>query len=117
MTKILIIEASRGVRNALREILEHEKYTVEIVATHTEGHRLEQTFRPDVVLVDRLCRHEREETIPFIVISGDNTVQNALESVRAGAWDFIPEPVDIDALLDSIRQAVASGKKEEMIMI
>jgi DNA-binding NtrC family response regulator len=117
MIKILIIETSYRIRNALRERLENEKYEVKTATTHEEGLPLVATFKPDVVLTDTICEHEKAIKMPFIVISRDNSVESALESVRAGAWDFIPKPVDIDALLDSIRQAVALGKKEEMIMI
>jgi DNA-binding NtrC family response regulator len=108
MSKILIIEASRGIRNTLRERLEYEKYTVETADTHEEGHRMEATFRPDVVLTDSLCGHERVVETPFIVISGDNSVKNAVESVRAGAWDFIPKPIDMNHLLESIKKVVGS---------
>jgi DNA-binding NtrC family response regulator len=110
MKKILIIEASRGVRNALRERLEYEKYEVWAVATPDEGLPSEEIFRPDVVLVDRLYEHQKEVNVPFIVLSDDNSLDNALESVRAGAWDFILKPVDMNILLDSIRQAVAAEK-------
>jgi DNA-binding NtrC family response regulator len=109
MPKILIIEASRGIRNTLRERLEYERYEVETVATHEEGHPLEETFRPDLVLTDCLCGHEKVIKMPFIVISDDNSVENAVGSVRAGAWDFIPKPIDMNHLLGSIKQAIGDG--------
>jgi DNA-binding NtrC family response regulator len=115
MTKILIIESSPPVRNALREKLEYEKYEVWAVATPEEGLPSEETFRPDVVLVDRLYDHKKVLNAPFIVLSNDNSLDNALESVRAGAWDFIPKPVDMNVLLDSIRQAAASERVETTI--
>jgi DNA-binding NtrC family response regulator len=113
MPKILIIEASRGIRNTLRERLQYEKYEVETAANHEEGHPLEETFQPDVVLTDRLCGHEKVIKMPFIVISDDNSVENAVGSVRAGAWDFIPKPIDMNHLLESIKQAVGSGDESE----
>jgi DNA-binding NtrC family response regulator len=109
MPKILIIEASRGIRNTLRERLEYENYTVETVATHEEGHQLERTFQPDILLSDRYCEHARDIKVPFIIISDDNSVDNAVGSVRAGAWDFIPKPIDMNHLLGSIKQAIGDG--------
>jgi DNA-binding NtrC family response regulator len=113
MPKILIIEASRGIRNTLRERLEYEKYTVETVATHEEGHSMEDTFKPDVVITDHLCGHEKVIKMPFIVISSDNTVENAMGSVRAGALDFIPKPIDMNRLLESIKQAVGATDDDD----
>jgi DNA-binding NtrC family response regulator len=111
MPKILVIEASRGIRNTLRERLQYEKYEVEIAATHEEGHPLEDTFQPDLVLTDRLCGHEKVIKMPFIVISDDNSVENAVGSVRAGAWDFIPKPIDMNHLLGSIKLAIGDGEE------
>jgi DNA-binding NtrC family response regulator len=116
MPKILIIEASRGIRNTLRERLEYEKYTVETSENHEEGHKLEETFQPDVVLTDRLCGHEKVIKMPFIVVSDDNSVENAVGSVRAGAWDFIPKPIDMNRLLESLKQAVGSNEEENQTL-
>jgi DNA-binding NtrC family response regulator len=113
MPKILIIEPSQGIRNSLRERLEYEKYTVETAATHEEGHLVEGIFRPDVVLTDSLCGHHKAVKVPFIVISGDNSVANAVESVRAGAWDFVPKPIDMNRLLESIKKAIERDEEQE----
>jgi DNA-binding NtrC family response regulator len=102
MKKILIIESSGHIRNVLRERLELEQYNVKTATNHELGFMLMESFRPDVVLIDSICEHERAIEIPFIVISDRNTVDNLLESVRAGAWDFIPAPVDMDRLSESI---------------
>jgi DNA-binding NtrC family response regulator len=102
MKKILIIEASGGVRNALRERLEQEQYTVKAAIDHEIGFILMENFRPDVVLIDSICEHEPPIEVPFIVISDNNTVEEILESVRAGAQDFIPVPIDMNQLLQSI---------------
>jgi DNA-binding NtrC family response regulator len=103
MKKILIIESSGTIRNTLREQLEKEQFKVKTATNHELGFMLMESFRPDIVLIDSICEHERAIEIPFIVISDHNTVENVLESVRAGAWDFIPVPVDMKQLLESIR--------------
>ncbi len=113
MPKILIIEASRGIRNTLRERLEYEKYTVEAVATSEEARAIRDAFKPDVVLSDFCYECTQQLTVPFIVMSEDTSVENAVESVRAGAWDFIPKPIDMNHLLSSIKQAIGSLAEEE----
>ncbi len=113
MPKILIIEASRGIRNTLRERLEYEKYTVEAVATSEEARAIRDAFKPDVVLSDYCYECTQQLTVPFIVMSEDTSVENAVESVRAGAWDFIPKPIDMNHLLSSVRSAIGSVEEEE----
>jgi DNA-binding NtrC family response regulator len=103
MPNILIVEASRGIRNTLRERLEYEKYIVEAVQTAEEALSLIETFNPDVVLCDQCCGHDPK--CPFIVLSDDTSVENAVKAVRAGAWDFIPKPIDMNHLLNSIKRA------------
>ncbi len=110
MPNILIIEASRGIRNTLRERLEYEKYAVEAVESVQEAFDAMQKFAPDVVLCDR-C-YELEVKCPFIVLSDDTSVENAVVSVRAGAWDFIPKPIDMNHLLDSIKKAIGAPHEE-----
>lgn len=110
MPNILIIEASRGIRNTLRERLEYEKYTVEATENADEAFELMQRFEPDLVLCDHCCNHELK--CPFIVLSDDTSVENAVVTVRAGAWDFIPKPIDMNHLLASIKKATGPAREE-----
>ncbi len=110
MPNILIIEASRGIRNTLCERLEYEKYTVEATDNADEAFELMQRFEPDIVLCDHCCG--RELKCPFIVLSDDTSVENAVVAVRAGAWDFIPKPIDMNHLLTSIKQATGPIREE-----
>jgi DNA-binding NtrC family response regulator len=110
MPNILIIEASRGIRNTLSERLDYEKYAVEAAANAQEALEIMSRFAPDVVLCDSCC--DIKLPCPFIVLSDNASVENAIVSVRAGAWDFIPKPIDMNHLLDSIKKAIGAPLKE-----
>jgi DNA-binding NtrC family response regulator len=112
MPNILIIESSRGIRNTLRERLEYEKYVVEAVENAEEAFEIMTRFSPDLVLCDHCCG--RDLRCPFIVMSDDTSVENAVTAVRAGAFDFIPKPIDMNHLLASIKKATgATGEEPE----
>jgi DNA-binding NtrC family response regulator len=111
MPNILIIEASRGIRNTLRERLEYEKYTVQAVASPEEAFEAMQKFEPDLLLADHCCGRVGEVRCPFIIISDDTSVANAVTAVRAGAMDFIPKPIDMNHLLASIKKATDSREE------
>ncbi len=109
MPNILIVEATRGIRNTLRERLQYEKYTVEAAENYEVAMEILQGFYPDLVLCDGACEHASELECPFIVISDTNSVESAVAAVRAGAWDFIPKPIDMNHLLGSIKKAIGDS--------
>ncbi len=53
-----------------------------------------------------------ETEVPFIVLSEEATIDSAVEAVKNGAEDFIPKPVDMNHLLQSIRRTVGDGRRE-----
>ena len=110
MPNILIMEASRGIRNTLRERLEYEKYTVEAAESAEEALEIMRKFDPDVALCDR-C-YDVGLKCPFIVLSDNASVENAIVTVRAGALDFIPKPIDMNHLLASIKKAIGAPHEE-----
>ncbi len=106
MPKILIMDASRGIRSTLKERLEYEKYKVQAASNPQEAMAIMGEFQPDLVLCDHCC--DNQPSCPFIVMSDDTSVQNAVETVRAGAFDFITKPIDMNHLLASIKKALST---------
>ena len=107
MTKILVIDSQRGVRNSLKELLEHEGYEVAIA----------ESLQPDgspilegVSLV--ICGATDGVTLstfatPWIALLGTTTVEEALAMFHLGAADMIPKPVDVGVLIRSVREVLS----------
>ncbi|MFC2101935.1 sigma-54-dependent transcriptional regulator [Bacteroidota bacterium] len=116
MSRILVIDDEKSIRNTLREILEYEKFMVEDAADGFEGiaRVKEQYF--DVILCDiKMPRMDGMEALeqllvlsdaPVIMISGHGTIETAVEAIKKGAYDYIAKPLDLNRLLVTIRNAL-----------
>jgi len=121
MTKILVIDDERSIRNTLKEILEFEKFEVDIAEDGIEGlEKLEKTSF-DVILCDiKMPRmdgievlekiHEMDPDTTVVMISGHGTIETAVEAIKKGAYDFISKPLDLNRLLITIRNATDKTK-------
>jgi DNA-binding NtrC family response regulator len=49
----------------------------------------------------------RDQTIPFVLITGFSTLDNAIDALRLGANDFIKKPYDIDELVQIAHQLLS----------
>jgi len=64
---------------------------------------------PEVSGIDLLRRlREAEIALPVIVMTGHGDVPLAVEAMKLGAVDFLEKPFDDDALLASVRSALAT---------
>lgn len=108
MTKLLVLEHSKSVRNNLRERLEFEGYTTQATDSHTEALRALERGDIDLMIVDDASAAPQGDT-PFIVLSTLSTLDSAVESFRKGAVDYITKPVDMNRLLGSIRGCIGSA--------
>ncbi|MBN1649828.1 MAG: sigma-54-dependent Fis family transcriptional regulator [Bacteroidales bacterium] len=122
MAKVLVIDDERSIRNAIKEILEFEKYEVALAADGIEGLALIEQSMFDVILCDVkmpgkdgievLQEAMRLTDTPFIVISGHGTIELAVEAIKKGAYDYIAKPLDLNRLLIALRNAMERGKLE-----
>jgi DNA-binding NtrC family response regulator len=117
MSKILIIDDEKAIRNTLREILEYESYQVDEASNGEEGlEKLEvgeyaavlcDIKMPKMDGIEVLTRaQEIDDDIPFIMISGNGTIETAVEATKKGAYDFISKPPDLNRLLITLRNAI-----------
>ena len=120
MAKILVIDDEKAIRNALRDILEHEKHTVDEAEDGSAGLEKAKKGGYDVILCDikmpkmdgleflqKLMAHNDE--VPVVMISGHGTIDTAVEALKKGAFDFIEKPPNISRILVSVRNALDRG--------
>ncbi|WP_437597865.1 sigma-54 dependent transcriptional regulator [Sorangium sp. So ce590] len=79
---------------------------------------LEEDERFDVLLTDlnmrgmdgiAVCRRAAEirPDLPVVVITAFGSIETAVEAIRAGAYDYVTKPVDIEALALALERAIA----------
>lgn len=117
MSKILVIDDERSIRNALKEILEYEKFEVDLAENGLEGLEKFNADGYDIVLCDIKMPEmdgievlekifDTGKDVQVIMISGHGNVENAVEAIKKGAYDFIEKPLDLNRLLITVRNAL-----------
>jgi two-component system nitrogen regulation response regulator NtrX len=117
MEHILVIDDEKSIRNTLKEILEYEKYKVDLAEHGAEGLEKFRKGGYDIVLCDikmpemdglevleKISEDQGEAQV--IMISGHGNIDNAVEAIKKGAFDFIEKPLDLNRLLITIRNAL-----------
>jgi two-component system, NtrC family, nitrogen regulation response regulator NtrX len=117
MSKILVIDDEKAIRNTLKDVLEYEKYEVDLAEDGTAGINLFSGNSYDVVLCDIKMQKmdgievlqklmEISSVTPVIMISGHGNIDTAVEAIKKGAYDFLEKPLDLNRLLITIRNAM-----------
>lgn len=117
MSKILVIDDQKSIRNTLKEILEYEGNEVILAETGPLGLESFESDKFDIVLCDIKMPDmdgievlqkmmEKNPEVPVIMISGHGNVDTAVDAIKKGAYDFIEKPLDLNRLLVTIRNAV-----------
>lgn len=117
MSKILVIDDEKAIRNTLREVLEYEKHEVDLAEDGPSGLELFSENTYDVVLCDiKMQKMDGIEVLqkimdisshsPVVMISGHGNIDTAVEAIKKGAYDFLEKPLDLNRLLITIRNAM-----------
>ncbi|MBR2962480.1 MAG: sigma-54-dependent Fis family transcriptional regulator [Alistipes sp.] len=112
MTKILLVEHSKSVRNNLRERLEFEGIATDIANDGAAAAELCRAGNFDLMLIDDI-EPLPEAEIPMIVLSTTNSLDGAIDALHKGAIDFITRPIDMNRLLTTIRRTTATDGDRE----
>jgi DNA-binding NtrC family response regulator len=117
MSRILVIDDERSIRNTLKEVLEYEKHEVDLAEDGPKGLEMFSANSYDIILCDiKMAKMdgievlgkiiEQTTDIPVVMISGHGNIDTAVEAIKKGAYDFLEKPLDLNRLLITIRNAM-----------
>src|SRR5437660_4854582 len=113
----MIVDDEKGIREALKQVLEYEGIQVRVCASGQEAIRVYPDFKPHLVFLDvkmegmdgleTLKRvRELDSEAQVVMISGHGTIQTAVEATQLGAYDFLEKPLDTNRILLTLRNAL-----------
>ena len=117
MSKILVIDDERSIRNALKDILEFEKYVVTLAEDGIKALEMVKQEKFDLIFCDIKMPQmdgievleklqESNPDVPVVMISGHGNIDTAVECIKKGAFDFIEKPIDLNRLLVCARNGL-----------
>ena len=114
--RILVIDDEEAARFGIRKALEKEQYLVESAANGQEALEKIREFSPHVVISDINMPHmdgitllremsRLEVPAPVILITAHGSESVAVQGLRAGAYDYLAKPFEVDDLRKAVRNA------------
>ena len=126
MAKILVIDDDRSICETLDLYLSEEGYECHTAVTGTDGLNKFVQVQPDVVILDiRLPDvdgftvleelREEDEDVKVIMITAFHDMETTIRAMKAGAFDYIHKPINVDELEVSLQKALKTLETEKKI--
>ena len=114
---VLIIDDEENIRNGLATNFELEDYEVKTASNGKDGLDLVAKGDIDLVITDlrmdgisgeEVVKRVTTETpgIPVIVLTGHGSIDAAVDAMKAGAYDFLTKPLNLDQLNLIVKRAL-----------
>jgi DNA-binding NtrC family response regulator len=115
--KIVVVDDERPVLLTLEALLSRHGYEPQLAHTATAGLALVRKSKPDLVLLDlglpdadgldvlKELKGEMPQ-LPVIILTANDSLSNAVESIKQGAFHFISKPYAVEELLSLITRAI-----------
>ena len=119
--QVLIVDDEPDIRELLELTLGRMNLETRSAENLKEAHELLTQFKFDLCLTDMrlpdgngidLVRHiqNRHPTLPVAVITAHGNMETAVTALKAGAFDFVSKPLDINDLRNIVRAALRVGQ-------
>lgn len=117
MKLILVIDDEESIRKSLSGILTDEGYDIISEGSGETGLNAFKEMSPNAVLLDIWLPNrdgisilgdmvKADKNIPVIMISGHSDIDDAIKTIKMGAYDFIEKPLSLDRILITVENAV-----------
>src|SRR5437762_2901402 len=115
--RVLIIDDERPVLMTLEALLKRHGYQVETAPTATQGLKVLKSKSPTLVLLDlrlpdadglEMLERIKSELpkVQVIILTAHDSLHNAIESIKRGAYHFISKPYAPEELLSLVEKAL-----------
>jgi len=126
--RILVIDDDRTLREGCASLLQVEGYSVTVSGRGDEAIEMIRRAPFDIVLVDlcmtpvsgveilKVALEIRPDTI-VVMMTGNPSVASSVETLRMGAWDYIPKPFSgthLQVLFGRAAHAVLARREEDL---
>ncbi len=122
--KILLVEDEAGIRLAMRSFLIAKGYEVTETNSCRGTEEAFQTARPDAAIIDyyltdgsalELLPRLRaiDSTVPLIILTGQGSIELAVQMIKEGAAQFLVKPIDLPGLLVILKQVLENQRNRQ----
>src|SRR4051812_24084998 len=117
MADILVVDDDQSVASAFESFLSFEGHTCRLASNAEEALQLIAARRPALVMMDiRMpgvdglsALKQIRSTFPdiyVVMMTGYGTSQTSIDAIRAGAYDYLTKPLDLEEIRAVIRKAL-----------
>jgi len=121
---VLLIDDDDSLRRVIEFSLTEAGYNVQAAASGEKGLALFETGSFDAVITDITMPgmsgmevlakiHQRDEALPVLVITAYGTIENAVEAMKRGAFDYVTKPFNRDELRLALNKALRMRRLEK----
>ena len=126
--KILVVEDDPHARQGLSDLLSAWGYETEAAGDGAEALEKIAAFNPSVVISDlrmpqvtgmELLRqlHDSRPDLRFIMLTGQGTIEEAVEATKLGAYNFLEKPIDPKRLQVELRNCLERQESERQLEV
>lgn len=120
--RLLVVDDEREITDLLEEHFQACGYDIDVAHDGGQALIMAAARRPDAVLLDItmpglggaevLARLRAiDPTVSVVMLTGNDDEALARQLLRAGAFDYVPKPFQLDMLERVIAAAVAAGRR------
>jgi DNA-binding NtrC family response regulator len=121
---VLIIEDEATLAKNMKRYLEQHGFDVRAVPSAEEGLAQLDEYKPDIILLDfhlpgmsgleAIARiRSRDSQTRLVMITGEGSVQLAVDAMKAGAYDYLSKPVALSELKLLLEKALGQDRIEQ----